>query len=60
MFHDYRTNSLIINLLLSQLSISTDEAPEKLQMGCDEFNVSDLKDKFNNSSLLDFYNSSVS
>lgn len=60
MFHDYRTNSLIINLLLCQLSISTDEAPEELQMGCDKFSVSDLKDKFNNSSLLDFYNSSVS
>jgi hypothetical protein len=60
MFHDYRTNSLIINLLLSQLSISTDEAPKELQMGCDKFSVSDLKDKFNNSSLLDFYNSSVS
>lgn len=55
MFHDYRTNSLIIDLLLSQLSISTDEAPEELKMGCDEFSVSDLKDMFNNSSLLDFY-----
>lgn len=39
MVHDCRINNLIINLLLSWLSISTDEAPEERQMGCDDFLV---------------------
>jgi hypothetical protein len=60
-FQEFKKNNLSFNLFSSPLSTSTCEAPEELQMECDAFqHVSDLKNKFNNSSLFDFYDSCIS
>ncbi|KAJ8885614.1 hypothetical protein PR048_011812 [Dryococelus australis] len=55
-FQEFKKNTSSFNLYSCPFSISIDDVPEDLQMECVDLQcASDLKDKFNNFSLLDFY-----
>ncbi|KAJ8877217.1 hypothetical protein PR048_021671 [Dryococelus australis] len=55
-FQDFKKNTASLNIYSCPFSISIDGIPDDLQMECVAIQcVSDLKDKFINFSLLDFY-----
>ena len=55
-FHDFKENASSFEIFSGPFSIKTDNVPENLQMELVDFQCeSSLKDKFNSSSLIDFY-----
>ncbi|KAJ8873560.1 hypothetical protein PR048_024378 [Dryococelus australis] len=60
-FQDFKKNTASFNLYSCPFSISIDDVPDDLQMECVDLQCApDLKDKFNNFSLFDFYKKYVS
>ncbi|KAJ8872964.1 hypothetical protein PR048_026580 [Dryococelus australis] len=55
-FQGFKKNTASFNLYSCPFFISINDVPEDMQMECVDLQcASDLKDKFNNFSLLDFY-----
>ena len=60
-FHDFKENASSFEIFSRPFSIKPDDVPENLQMELVDFQCeSNLKDKFNSSLLIDFYNNYVS
>ena len=60
-FHDFKENASSFEIFSGPFSIKSDDVPENLQTKLVDFQCeSSLKDKFNSSSLIDFYKNYVS